>query len=1361
MKRLAVALAAALILLSVSTAAFAAPDEDSVQDSGSVSIQESVGSDDSSVSEETSSEETSSQSETSDDEISSANESSKKLSSDEEADNSDDSSDVSSAENSDSSVGNEKSSPAEKSESSGNTSYSDTAKKIDIDKIRYATYNIKNVNMFIDIPSDMYVLTPGISADSPALAAAGMTKSEAEKSLSESDTAIKAFSKDFSYDITVTMVKNSNSKQIGNLSSLDDKQMQKLMDSLLRNTYTKGCAKNKYNDVLFLTLNMEYSADDGTKIYGIQQYTVINDANIMVTIQSKNEPLSNDQRALFNKIMTSVFFDSVNQPQTEEETSSDISGTMIQELDRRYLLIIACSIIAAAALAGIIIVATKRRETIAAENPEPKDSNEFLKYYEDDDEEYYDDAEENDEDNSDENGAEDKELYSDSKSSAANAEKSEAKKLTSTAELAIPKNPYTPVGKAEAVAQPAMSVTSEIAKFSIINEQAKRLADEADKRGEKDDTVVFAESAPKAKTSIEQIGESVFKDNEEKPVSEYERKFGKNRADAAPKSYDLPKRNDDNGNVRLEKDTESAFEKRFGKVQSAQAAAIADVKNKASDENVSNFEKHFGKAQPADIKAAALNADLAQVKPVGELNIAPMITAKNLRPENDPEKLEANVPVIEKDKDLAYLDDGIPQTEVKLMVGKPHSQANKTYKKEEDKTSDEKSVYSADTDSEDDIVVRSLDADVIPEGEIESAEENNDLDDYLDGDDDGDNSIGTPDFNANEISKPESVKKETVSDAEKPDSKEDEIRKAELKAQREKVFNEHMNAPAESEELTEHIESSPKEDFLKLSKPKETKPEKNEETDKKTDLPEQNQDEEDEDKKPSLLRKIRNKIFDAGETDSIYMIPVDEPETNKDSTKNFLDKIKVKLKNPEMTESREMAEFFSDISEEETKPEVPETENKSEKSEQPEKQDDDTQKSSEIQIAKKPGDKFEFDIIKGKNGEIRINSLVDPNGNPVPLDIKDGTAELRAKEEELAVEMKTNEIPETAEKKETAPVQIEAKDENNPQVQNNKKNRRKKKKNRNNKNSEKIAPAVDTGVKIAETAVKAEIAKDAAGAAAKLAESIAEAVPDKAAAETVRTETKKQTDEVKADKKAVNVEKTSDAKEKEEPEKLQETEKVSVKAEDKPEKVKAETADKSVPETEKNDEEVVSQKKDETKADVEDKPEETAKEKTDKVETEAAAEVPEIVFERDSEIVFEYPDMYFASSIEPKSGYLTTIPKLESVNADEYNSMIENVLSGKIDPPSVQQPALETEELPVQQTAAEEVQDNVQRTEQQKDTEEVKVHSEDTQNNTLDPFSPDSGEISLKELETKSDEKIGSKLKKSIGKLFVPADGEE
>ena len=239
---------------------------------------------------------------------------------------------------------------------------------LDPEKLKYTEYTPENTGMRISLPSDMYILTPDISKDDPALAAVKMKKEDVEKSFAENGTLLKAFAKDFSYDITLTLSQSDKTEEIKNLSSLSESEIDKITDALLKSDYTVGCSINTYNNIPFLSLDTEYKSGD-TTIYGVQEYTIVNGKNIIITFQSHTGKLTQNQQALIGKIMEQTFFEG-NKPAAEV---SDIASTNINKLDSRYIAILISSIIGLIALASIIIVGTKYRQSRLAASEKSND----------------------------------------------------------------------------------------------------------------------------------------------------------------------------------------------------------------------------------------------------------------------------------------------------------------------------------------------------------------------------------------------------------------------------------------------------------------------------------------------------------------------------------------------------------------------------------------------------------------------------------------------------------------------------------------------------------------------------------------------------------------------------------------------------------------------------------------------------------------------------------------------------------------------------------------------------------------------------------------------------------------------------
>lgn len=1112
----------------------------------------------------------------------------------------------------------------------------------------FVRYTVEEAGMDIDIPVGMHILTPDISEKDPALTAAKLTREEVIKSFAQSDTFLKAFASDFSYDITVTVTGNDRTKAIGNLTSLADKEVDRLAESLLDNEYAKGCSKNMYANTLFLTLELEYTSGS-SRTYAIQEYTIVKDKNVIITLQSHDNKVSDDLRSEFMNIMTGLSFGGIGTTPAVENPGN----AQVNELDIRYFIIMGAAVISIIALAAIIITAVRYRSSGRKKiNENEKETEVIIKKpntslrLEDEDDKSIQTVKDEQSSLDDEifKPVDEDVLYKNEKLAEKKKQKEASRnipRLDATTELEIPKNPYTPVGKAEPVAQPALSVTSEIAKLSIINSEAAKASGEKPAPAD-DEEVVIAESAPKQKTSIEQIGESVFEKQKDKQNIQEQTVQPEIKTEIEKPETKKPE---------PEKTEElSEYERRFGKNRAVSASSVSAATIVPVDEDEkrqSKFEKHFGRPEPAVEPKNTQNDVLTAVDVIfGE--------GEALSP-SQPEPETTPAAVTENDK-----------------AEKPTVQP------------------------------------VIEES-----------------------------------------KKET-------------------------------NVTEPSDEAQE---------------------------------------------KQSLLTKMKNKVFNI-ENDSAYVDSVEPPLTGKESKNKFIDSLKDKLRNRNI-----------------------ETENEAVDS-------PDVQTAGETEIYRSPdankNRKIELSLKKGEDGRIIIDSISDNTGKPVQIELKDGDAEIRAKEEALIEESEKKAEKEVFEEPAKEPEnEPETVAEEQPAKEPEKKAESAEAEVTSEKAdeepiaeelSEKEAPA-DTAVEketetITEETKKTEETeitkpedeigpvgsrfnalfgadrkqpeepvvqdeipaepepakeeddglseyekkfgknKPAAQSDAAEAKDIPAAVPETPVVPAAAIEapaavgagirlTKEEAMKLisgavkrdEAEKPSEDEEKAPDAAAEENAspviERVEETEKAA-------ETEETTVMDNTEPEPENVSEAVVEEEKSEPIADAAEtvapeEPEETAAPEEiqeNEADTEAQTEAepvteeapvqperPAFIFERDAGIIFEHAPVQ-EKSIEKKSSIFTTIPRLESVNAEDYNKLYEEMKKE----PEPEQPKTEYEKkFGTPQTAAPAANDNK--------IDFYTGYEEQPEGSS----GADQG-ITLKELDKKNELSLGAKLKKSFGKLFSNGD---
>ena len=236
-------------------------------------------------------------------------------------------------------------------------------------KVYYTDYAIPEAEMYISFPNDMYVLTRDIDIDSPVLKAAGMTKTELIKNFEQTGNYIKASAADFTYEVVVNILKDENTKTIGEISNLSDKEIQTITDNqLAQPMYNKGCSRTVYNNVMYLSFPFEYT-EGKTKIAGVQKYTIAKGARIVITFQSYTGEISEDFDELIVSVMDRVLYDGVS-PQIET-SADDKKSSEITNLDVRYIYILLTALVALIFLMLIIVTAMKYKKSRKKSLPEP------------------------------------------------------------------------------------------------------------------------------------------------------------------------------------------------------------------------------------------------------------------------------------------------------------------------------------------------------------------------------------------------------------------------------------------------------------------------------------------------------------------------------------------------------------------------------------------------------------------------------------------------------------------------------------------------------------------------------------------------------------------------------------------------------------------------------------------------------------------------------------------------------------------------------------------------------------------------------------------------------------------------------
>ena len=355
MKKFTALIAVAILALTVSTSVLAEPSDESDRTnetsvSSSVSVEEKENSaDEKSKSESSADEQSKSES--------SVEEKSKSESSADEQSKSESSADEQSKSESSADEQSKSESSADeqsKSESSADEQSKSESSVQENSKVYYDSYPIPEAEMYISFPKDMLVITRNIESSSPILKNYKLSKDDLVKNFKETDTYLKASAEDFTYDITVNVLVNDDTQTIGDLSSLEDTEIQTIVNNMLKQPVYTGCSRTKYNNIPYLSFPMEYSSDK-TTVKGMQEYTIVRGKRIVITFQSYTGEMDEHFNNLIAEVMNTVVFDGIN-PNSEVSVSESASVT---NLDIRYVYLMIASGLAILFLMLVIVTAMK------------------------------------------------------------------------------------------------------------------------------------------------------------------------------------------------------------------------------------------------------------------------------------------------------------------------------------------------------------------------------------------------------------------------------------------------------------------------------------------------------------------------------------------------------------------------------------------------------------------------------------------------------------------------------------------------------------------------------------------------------------------------------------------------------------------------------------------------------------------------------------------------------------------------------------------------------------------------------------------------------------------------------------------
>lgn len=170
-------------------------------------------------------------------------------------------------------------------------------------------YELDELGMSIELPSDHVVFTRDIKANDPNLSAYGLTKDEMSSLMLERSIYLNAWDEDVSYEIIVTMIDSP----LEDFNQFSDTSLNQFALALKTEYASMGITfirsdLYQHSQAKFAKIYIS-QPNNGDTAYGLQYYTVYNGKAINITLQSYSGEIDSSREAIIQNIVDTIHFD--------------------------------------------------------------------------------------------------------------------------------------------------------------------------------------------------------------------------------------------------------------------------------------------------------------------------------------------------------------------------------------------------------------------------------------------------------------------------------------------------------------------------------------------------------------------------------------------------------------------------------------------------------------------------------------------------------------------------------------------------------------------------------------------------------------------------------------------------------------------------------------------------------------------------------------------------------------------------------------------------------------------------------------------------------------------------------------------
>ena len=172
------------------------------------------------------------------------------------------------------------------------------------------TYRFDELGFSVKIPKSFYVITVNAERNDAVFDEFGLDYDETMTAFKTADIYLRAYDSEKTYQISMTVTEDDNSKSVNNYSDLTAAERQAIVDSVLANESVSTAKEVKHNGNIFIDSQSQTASGEDT-VYIDLCNTVINGMQIDLSLQKTGEKITPDEDKVLTNAASSLSFDKI------------------------------------------------------------------------------------------------------------------------------------------------------------------------------------------------------------------------------------------------------------------------------------------------------------------------------------------------------------------------------------------------------------------------------------------------------------------------------------------------------------------------------------------------------------------------------------------------------------------------------------------------------------------------------------------------------------------------------------------------------------------------------------------------------------------------------------------------------------------------------------------------------------------------------------------------------------------------------------------------------------------------------------------------------------------------------------------